>query len=261
MSIVATLGVGQFLVIFAAVINSTASAGSLYPQPSWLPVFNVGALRVTEAYSGMLFLSPLAVLAIALFLKRSRFGLAIRAAAANPEAARMAGIFAGRMSSLSWAIAGALSAFTAILTQPTLGFSGADTFGPALLLRAMTGAVVARMQSLPIALAAGVGLGIIEQVLLWNYPRSGLVEVALFGIILVTLMLQRQRAGRDEEKGSWAAVQALRPIPEVLQRIWLVRNLGLVCGVLGLALLALLPAVISNSHSVSVTAMMAFAVV
>src|SRR5436190_24250481 len=76
MSIVATLGVGQFLVVFAVVINSTASAGSLYPQPSWLPVFNVGALRVTQAYSGMLFLSPLFVIAIALFLKRSRFGLA-----------------------------------------------------------------------------------------------------------------------------------------------------------------------------------------
>src|SRR5436190_9759501 len=76
MSVVATLGVGQFLVIFAGVINSTAGAGALYPQPSWLPVFNVGPLRVTQAYSGMLFISPVVVVAIALFLKRSKFGLA-----------------------------------------------------------------------------------------------------------------------------------------------------------------------------------------
>jgi ABC-type branched-subunit amino acid transport system ATPase component/ABC-type branched-subunit amino acid transport system permease subunit len=243
------------------VINSTASAGSLFPEPSFLPVFNVGALRVTPAYSGMLILSPLFVLAIALFLKRSRFGLAMRAAAANPEAARMAGIFAGRMSSLAWAIAGALSAFTAILTQPTQGFTGADSFGPALLLRAMTGAVVARMQSLPMALGAGIGLGILEQILLWNYPRSGLVEVTLFVIILAVLMLQRQRGGRDEEKGSWAAVQALRPVPESLQRIWLVRNLGLVVGVGCIVLLAILPALVSNSLSVSFTGMMAFAII
>src|SRR3954452_17616136 len=74
MSIVVTLGIGQFLVAFAAVTNSTASAGSIYPEPSFLPVFNVGALRVTPAYSGMLFLSPIAVLVIAVFLKRSRFG-------------------------------------------------------------------------------------------------------------------------------------------------------------------------------------------
>src|SRR4051812_40438331 len=187
MSIVATLGVGQFLVIFAAVINSTASAGSLYPQPSWLPVFNVGALRVTEAYSGMLFLSPLIVVAIGVFLKRSRFGLGIRAAAANPEAARMSGIFASRMSSLAWAIAGALSAFTAILTAPTQGFISADSFGPDLLLKAMTAAVIARMSSLPLALAGGIGIGVLEQLLLLNYPRSSLVQMVLFVTTLAVL--------------------------------------------------------------------------
>jgi ABC-type branched-subunit amino acid transport system ATPase component/ABC-type branched-subunit amino acid transport system permease subunit len=261
MSIVATLGVGQFLVIFASVINSTATAGSLYPQPSFLPVFNVGALRVTEAYSGMLFLSPLFVLAIAIFLKRSRFGLGIRAAAANPEAARMSGIFASRMSSLAWAIAGALSAFTAILTAPTQGFVSGDSFGPALLLRAMTAAVIGRMQSLPLALAGGVGLGILEQILLWNYPRSGLVEVTLFLIILVALLLQRQRGGRDEEKGSWAAVQGLRPIPQRLQQIWAVRSLGPVTAIAFLAILAVLPLFISNSLSVSFTSIIGFSIV
>ena len=261
MSIVATLGVGQFLVIFSAVINSTASAGSLYPQPSWLPVFNVGALRVTQAYSGMLFLSPVFVLGIALFLKRSRFGLAIRAAAANPEAARMSGIFASRMSSLAWAIAGALSAFTAILTAPTQGFISGDSFGPSLLLRAMTAAVIGRMQSLPLALAGGVGLGILEQLLLWNYPRSGLVEVTLFVIILVALLLQRQRGGRDEEKGSWAAVQGLRPIPQRIQQIRLVRILPTVLTVAFIALLVALPLFITNSLSVTFTGMIGFAIV
>jgi ABC-type branched-subunit amino acid transport system ATPase component/ABC-type branched-subunit amino acid transport system permease subunit len=261
MSIVATLGVGQFLVIFAAVINSTASAGSLYPQPSWLPVFDVGALRVTEAYSGMLFLSPLAVLAIAVFLKRSRYGLAIRAAAANPEAARMSGIFASRMSSLAWAIAGALSAFTAILTAPTQGFISGDSFGPQLLLTAMTAAVIGRMQSLPIALLGGVGIGIIEQILLWNYPRSSLVQVTLFVVILVTLLLQRNRAGRDEEKGSWAAVQGLRPIPHRLQQIWVVRAMAPTLTLALLAVLAVLPLFVSNSLSVTFTGILGFMIV
>jgi ABC-type branched-subunit amino acid transport system ATPase component/ABC-type branched-subunit amino acid transport system permease subunit len=261
MSIVATLGVGQFLVIFAAIINSSATAGALYPQPSWLPVFNVGALRVTQAYSGMLILSPLFVLAIALFLKRSRFGLAIRAAAANPEAARMSGIFASRMSTLAWAIAGALSAFTAILTAPTQGFISSDTFGPALLLRAMTAAVIGRMQSLPIALASGIGLGILEQLLLWNYPQSGLVEVTMFGIILVALLLQRQRTGRDEEKGSWAAVQGLRPIPDKLQKLWAVRAMGPVATVVIIALLATVPLFITNSLAVTFTGIIGFAIV
>ena len=99
----------------------------------------------------------------------------------------MSGIFASRMSSLAWGIAGALSAFTAILTAPTQGFISGDSFGPELILRAMTAAVIARMQSLPLALVGGVGLGILEQLLLWNYPRSGLVEATLFVVIVRTI--------------------------------------------------------------------------
>jgi len=262
MSVVATLGVGQFLVIFSSVINSTAAAGSLYPLPHpWIPAFNVGALRVTEAYSGMLVLSPFVVLAIAIFLKRSRFGLGIRAAAANPEAARMSGIFASRMSGLAWAIAGALSAFTAILTQPTQGFTSGDSFGPELLLRAMTAAVIGRMQNMPLAFAGGIGLGILEQILLWNYNQSGLVQVMLFAVILVALLLQRQQGGRDEEKGSWAAVQGLRPIPQQLQRIWLIRSLTPLLGVITLVVLVLMPLLISNSASVTLTGILCFCIV
>ena len=262
MSVVATLGVGQILIVLAVLINPQSTAGSSYPQPTGLPAFTVGALRVTPAYSGMLILSPVVVVAIAVFFKRSRFGLAIRAAAANPEAARMSGIFASRMSSLAWAIAGALSAFTAILTAPTVGFVGGDSFGPELLLRAMTAAVIGRMQSLPLALAGGVGLGIVEQVLTWNYQRSpGLVEITLFTAILAVLLVQQQRGGREEEKGSWAAVQALRPLPREVQRLRTVRMLGPTLAIAVIAVLAVLPLFITNSLSVNFTGMIGFAIV
>lgn len=261
MSVVATLGVGQFLVVFGLVINSQAAAGSLYPMPPGLPEFEIGALRITPAYSGMLLLSPCVVIAIALFLRLSKYGLAMRAASANPEAARMAGISSSRMSGLAWAIAGALSAFSAILTQPTLGFSSGDAFGPSLLLRALAGAVIARMNSIPKALSAGIALGVTEQLLLWNFPQAGMVELALFVIILLALLLQKQRGGRDEDKSSWAAVEALRPVPDALKRLWLVRNLapivGLVCG--GIAIV--LPFFISNTAATGMVGLMGFAIV
>jgi ABC-type branched-subunit amino acid transport system ATPase component/ABC-type branched-subunit amino acid transport system permease subunit len=260
MSIVATLGIGQFLVFFAAAVNS-AGSGYRFPQPPFVPVFQVGALRITPAYSGMLFIAPLVVVGIGIFLQKSSFGIGIRAAAANAEAARMAGIFAGRMSSLAWALAGGLSAFTAILVLPSRGFSSGETFGPSLLLRALAGAVVARMISLPVALAAGVGLGIIEQVLLWNYPRAGFVEVALFVIILGSLLVQRGQGGREEEKGSWAAVQAWRPVPEAFRRVFVVRHLGTITGLIAIVISAALVLVVSNSDAIILVSMMGFAVV
>ncbi|HZQ83395.1 MAG TPA: ATP-binding cassette domain-containing protein [Acidimicrobiales bacterium] len=261
MSIVATLGVGQFLVFFSLAFNPTASAGFKYPSPPGLPEFNLGALRLTQAYMGMLIFGPIVVIALAVFLRRSRFGLGIRAASANPEAARMAGIFAGRMSSLAWALAGIVSAFTAILVLPSKGFTAGESFGPSLLLRAMAGAVIARMTSLPAALAAGVGIGVVEQLLLWNYPRSGLVEVALFVVIVVALLLQRGVGGREEEKGSWAAVQGWRPLPEAIARLREVRILPWVVAGVSLAIGVFLPVVISNANAVILTSIMGFAII
>ncbi|HWL65054.1 MAG TPA: ATP-binding cassette domain-containing protein, partial [Actinomycetota bacterium] len=262
MSVVATLGVGQLLVGLALAINSQASAGTVYPEPSFLPSFQIGALLITPAHTGMLIFGPVLVIGLAIFLRRSRHGLALRAAAAAPDTARMSGVFASRMSSLAWALAGGLSAFTAIMTQPTQGFSGAQTFGPSLLLRALAAAAIGRMSSLPGALAAGIGLGVLEQLLLWNFAQSGLVQVVLFGIILIALILQRTRVGREEEEsGSWAAVQALRPVPDMLRELWLVRHLGAIVGLITLVGAALLPLVISHSAAVTMSGIFALAMV
>ncbi len=261
MSVVVTLAVGQVLVGLAVAVNPTGFAGNIYPEPSGLPSFDIGALRVTPAYMGMLLLGPVLVLALVVFLRRSKYGLALRAAAAAPETARMSGVFASRMSSLAWALAGVLSAFTAILTQPTRT-GPAQTFGPSLLLRALAAAAIARMSNLGGALAAGIGIGIAEQLLLWNYAQAGLVDLVLFGSILVVLLAQRARVGReDEERGSWAAVQALRPVPDALRKIWLVRHLGAVAGMVALAGAALLPGIISNSAAGTLSGVFALGIV
>ncbi|MEX2539393.1 MAG: hypothetical protein WD646_12165, partial [Actinomycetota bacterium] len=261
MSIVATLGVAQFLLLFSFIINEQARAGQLYPQPSGFPSFDVGALRVTPAYFGMLVLTPVLVIALTLFLRKSRFGIAIRGSADNADAARMAGVSAGRMSTLSWAIAGAVSAFTAILIFPTRGFITGETLGPSLLLRALAAAVIARMRSLPIALAAGVGVGILEQELLWNFTGGGLVEAALFVAILLALLLQPRATGREEEKGSWASVQPWAPLGEGLRKIWAIRNLSWILAGVGLVASVLIAAVTTNATSIVLVVILAFGLV
>jgi ABC-type branched-subunit amino acid transport system ATPase component/ABC-type branched-subunit amino acid transport system permease subunit len=261
MSIVATLGVAQFLLLFSFVINAQAGAGRLYPQPPGFPEFDVGALRITKAYFGMLVLTPVLVGGITWFIRYTRYGIAIRGSADNADAARMAGVSAGRMSTMAWFIAGAVSAFTAIMIFPTRGFITAESLGPSLLLRALVAAVVGRMQSLPIALAAGVGVGVIEQELLWNFPGGGLVEFTLFGIILAALLLQPRQQGRSEEKGSWAAVQPWPPLHEALRKVWAIRNLGWIMSGIAFAFAILLAFVATNSASVILVVILAFGLV
>ncbi|MDQ1432269.1 MAG: hypothetical protein QOF40_2871 [Actinomycetota bacterium] len=260
-SVIATLGLAQFLYLLSSVLNNRVSASNIYPQPSGLPTFTVGPLVITRAYSGMLLVTPVIVVALVLFLRRGRMGLAMRATAANSDAASMSGVPSGRSSALAWAIAGALSAFTAIMVLPTRGFSSGQFLGPGLLLRALAAAVIARMVSLPVALAAGVAVGVIEQTLLWNYPRGGQVEAVLFIIIVLGLLVQPRRTGRAEDRGSWAAVQAWPALPDGLRQVAAIRNLPLIMGVIGLAFAFSLPLLATNATTQVFVFIIAFGLV
>ena len=90
MGVVATLGVGQLLVVSSVVVNAQGGASATFPSPPGLPAFDLGDLRVTQAYSGMLVMAPLVVGGIALFLRRSRVGNAVRAASGLAAVARTA---------------------------------------------------------------------------------------------------------------------------------------------------------------------------
>jgi ABC-type branched-subunit amino acid transport system ATPase component/ABC-type branched-subunit amino acid transport system permease subunit len=227
MTIVATLGFAALYNIMELVINTSVHTGSTYPQPPGLPTIRVGALAITPAYTAELIGTPLIVVALVIFLRRSRFGIGIRAAADNRDTATMRGIAPGRMSLLAWSIAGVISAFTAIMQFPSQGFVVVgQNLGPSLLVRALAVAVVARLASLPIALIGGVVLGVVEQVLLWNFPSGGQVEVLLFVVIMVALLVQTRRGGREAEQGSWLAVRSVRPLPAPVARLWSVRHLG-----------------------------------
>jgi ABC-type branched-subunit amino acid transport system ATPase component/ABC-type branched-subunit amino acid transport system permease subunit len=261
MGLVATLGVAQFLLAFSAVVNSQARAGASFPHPPFLPEFEIGVLRVTPAYSAMLFITPVLVVGLILFLRASRFGLALQAASANRERALMVGISAGRMSTLAWALAGAVAAFTTVLIIPSRGFITAETLGPVLLLRALAPAVIARMTSLPIAMGAGILIGILDQILIFNYPTSGVSEVALLVLIVGALLLQARRGGRSEEKEDWSLLQPWGPLPDAFRQVWAIRNLGLVVG--GIALLGAIAAglLLSNATAVTFIAIAAFALI
>jgi ABC-type branched-subunit amino acid transport system ATPase component/ABC-type branched-subunit amino acid transport system permease subunit len=259
MSIVATLGAAQILFGGQFLLNPQGQAGSLFPQPPGMPQFSVGALLVTPAYSGMLFITPVVVVGLAVFLRWSRFGRALRAASVNPDAARLSGVYASRMSTLAWMIAGGLSAFTAILLLPTQG-SASEAFGPGLVLRALSAAVVARMVNLPVALVAGLAIGVVEQLALWNYSSTSAVDLFLFIFILVGLLVQPRFAARSEEKGSWVSVQGWRPLPEAYKRVWMLRNLNRIVAAGLLAFALLLPTFISFSQAFALSTIFAVAI-
>ena len=224
-SAVMTLGAGQFFLLIALAINTRFRGGSVYPRPPGLPSFDVGALTVTSESTAMLLLTPLLVAALAWFLNRTRHGIALRASADSRDTALMSAIPAGRMSSLAWAIAGMTSAFVAVLQFPQKGFIiGGAALGPALLVRALLAAVVARFVSLPVALAFGVAIGIIEQVVLWNTTAGGVTELVLFVILLGVLLLQARDSRRARTSENWADIKPWPALPKAWRELPRVRR-------------------------------------
>jgi ABC-type branched-subunit amino acid transport system ATPase component/ABC-type branched-subunit amino acid transport system permease subunit len=261
MSIVATLGVAQLLAALAAALASGGGERFAFPAPPGMPTFDIGNLRLTGDYSATLILAPILVAALALFLARTRAGLRVRATAANRDAARLAGIPAARISRLVWALAGLLAAMTAILTAPSKGPGFAAALGPGLLLRGLAPALVARMRSLPVALGAGVVLGIVEQIVFWNQRSAQNVDAILFAVILVALLLQRQRTERDAGHAGWAGIETWRPLATHLRTHPRVRLMAPTALALGVAFAALVPLLLDRSRSITLSSMVGYAVI
>ncbi|MEZ5322628.1 MAG: hypothetical protein R2698_11270 [Microthrixaceae bacterium] len=59
-----------------------------------------------------------------------------------------------------------------MLRAPIVGSVASAAGGPTVLLAALTAALVARMESLPIAVFAAIGLGAAEQVVEWNWSAE-----------------------------------------------------------------------------------------
>jgi len=166
---------------------------------------------------------PPVLAGLAWFLLRTDVGIAVRAAAENEDRALLLGIPIRRLTTIVWMVAGGLAALTFVLKAPFQGVTpGLASAGPLLLLPALAAAVVARMESLPTAFFAGIGLGIMEAVIGWNTPGTPTVQyVAFLVVILVALLLQSGRLSRAQESAgsTWSSLGVLKPTPLELRNL------------------------------------------
>lgn len=259
--LVATLGVAQLFLFITFRVNGAITGRNTlarFPTPFSRTV-ELGPLVLGPSELSILVIAPLATLLIAAFFRLTSFGVAVRATAENGDSARLVGVPTKRVSTFVWGIAGLLSATTALLLSPGKGLTVSESLGPDLLVRALAAAVLARMTSLPKAVAAGVVIGVIEKTVLWNY-EVGEVELVLFVVVLGALLLQQRSKGRDTDASSWSLVEIVRPLAPRLAALPWVRPLGYVSVAIVLAAAAALPLVLSNSQTYLLTTVVAFAI-
>ena len=223
--LVASVGLGQVLggleLIGSKKEHFTAFEGAFAPP------FNISVTIDVYTFHSAEILAVLAVPAVlvflAWFLLKTDAGIAVRAAAENSDRAQLLGVPVRRLATIVWVIAGALAVLTYMLSAPFEGVKpGVATNGPTVLVPMLAVAIVARMESLPTAFAAGIALGIMEAVVRWNTTGNpALIWPIYMGVIIVALLTQSGKLSRAQESGtsSWAAIKVLKPIPEELRHL------------------------------------------
>ncbi len=244
--LIATVGVAQLLLVLRLSLPNISQGGAF-------PVPFTGSWELTDSITVLprqllvLLVAPVLIAALALFMTRTSFGLAVRASASNADTARVYGISVKRTSTIVWTIAAAFAAITAMLVAPLQGVTpgnlvaaGEVAIGPALLLRALVVALIARMRSLPLTIAGGIGVGVFERIVLANVDSrdQSVVDLYLFVAALV-LVLVGIRGRRDDTGGPRSA--AVKPIPQRLASLWWVRRLAALGFAVLFGFLALLP--------------------
>jgi ABC-type branched-subunit amino acid transport system ATPase component/ABC-type branched-subunit amino acid transport system permease subunit len=245
--LVATIGIAQVAQAAQVALPHIDDASLNKPYPIAITgTWTVAGIRVTGSDLQVLIAVPLIALALTWFLTRSDTGKAVRAAAANPDRARLSAINPKLLSTLVWTIAGVLSAVSLILLAGTSGSAvGLTTIGANTLSRVLAAALLARMVSFPRALMWGVIIGISQALIKYNTPtQTGVFDMLLFIVVLVATWLIA-RSGDADEDASFSFAPRSKPIPERLRQIWWVRLLPWLLAVIGLAIAVVVPVIVT----------------
>ncbi len=182
-------------------------------------------MRVTGPQLLVLIVVPLVAAALAWFLTRTLLGRAVRAAAGNPDLSRLSGINPKIVSTAVWALGGLVGTIAMMLIGGLNGSAGTlATLGPTSLLRALAAALVARLASFPVAVGAGLVIGVTESLLRFNFIASpGIADVVLLVAVLAVVATTSRTSGPTD--AVFAFAPKVEAMPERLRTVFWVRHL------------------------------------
>ena len=217
---VATIGVAQLLTALALFMPSWfgfKAVGRPVLNPPFDIKVQIGGVFFDDNDLMVFIVAPLILLALAMFLRYARVGIAIRAAAERADRAATLGVPVGRVQATVWVITTVLAFVTVFLRAGVSSFPIGSALGVTMLVRALAAAVLGQMDNFPRIAAAAIGLGIVEQAILFDTGRDLYVFPVLFVIIVLGLLLNRKRSSsrvEDQAVSSWqAAVKSGRSRP------------------------------------------------
>ena len=196
---VVLLTVGVFLIL-------NAIAGYLWnfnprPFPSMFPngpddFIAVGGARLRYSVIGTWAVLGGMGLTLWVVLSKTKIGLAFRAVSSNTQSARLVGVRVGRTLMFGWALAAAFGTLGGSLVAPKLFLQ--PNMMATLLIFSFAAATVGGLDSLIGAVVGGIGIGLIQSVLvgyLGDYDPAFIILSLAVAFVCILLVLWFKPAG------------------------------------------------------------------
>ncbi len=161
-----------------------------FPFPGLFPVRSVtiGPVVVTPLNLGTIAVALSIMVALFLFFRYTRHGIAMRAVCERPEAAQLMGVEVRRVFASVWVLSAAVSGLAGALIAPVLNLS---THMGAVVIPAFAAAILGGWGSFPGAIAGGMALGVIEN-LAGGYLAGQIKNMVPFLVVLGVLVIRPQ---------------------------------------------------------------------
>ena len=156
-------------------------------------VFTMSSIRLGQVQIGgttllTIIISSGVMIALNLFINRTKMGKAMRAVSEDRDAATLMGINVNNTISLTFAIGSGLAAIASVMYCSM--YPLAEPFmGSMLGLKAFVAAVLGGIGSIPGAMLGGFVIGIVES-LTKAYISSQLADAVVFGILILVLIIK-----------------------------------------------------------------------
>ncbi|WP_374664550.1 branched-chain amino acid ABC transporter permease [Ramlibacter sp.] len=149
-------------------------------------IVDIGGIGMRVSQIGVLVTLLVALAGFWFFLRHSRFGVAMRAVAADEKTARLMGVSTARVQAVAWASASGLAGLAGALFAVIYGLTP-TVFE--LGLKAFPATVLGGFDSVLGSGFSGLLIGVVEN-LVGGYLPSTLKEISGFVLILVVLMVR-----------------------------------------------------------------------
>jgi branched-chain amino acid transport system permease protein len=196
---VSSIGAGLILQeVFTKIFGSEQSE---FPAAFGNGAYRLGPVIVSTTQVFIMAIAILSMIALHLFVSRTRYGMAMRAAAENIEIAGILGINTDAVIMLTFAVASALAGIAGVLVG--LAYTAVSPFmGVSMAVKGMAIMLVGGLGSIYGAMVGGLLLGIVE-VLCVAYAASSYRDAVAFGLMIVILLVRPRglfATGRSTER-------------------------------------------------------------